>query len=155
MMPGRSPHDVLLVDDDDEYREALLPVLLREALGPDTRVTALQYVAAAREHLSAVIAGQLPRPALVLLDMAITWDATREEPEPDGGLQILRGLRASEPADGTPIPVVVFTAFPETAHEEEAMRLGASAYVSKVPWLLRSGYGEDAFVQACRAALGL
>ena len=106
---------ILVVDDNQAVLDALRFLFKQEgwrvvALGESGRVTQ----SAARENAD-----------LVLLDMNFTRDTTSGAE----GIDALKQLRAADPD----LPVVLMTAWGTVDRAVEAMKLGASDYVTK-PW---------------------
>ena len=108
-MPN-SKGSVLVVDDEPEIRESLETLLSNEGYTVELAASA----EAGRRRLE-------NRPFdLVLLDVML----------PDrGGLEVLREIRAANPT----LSVVMITAYGSVENAVEAMRLGATSYITK-PW---------------------
>jgi two-component system response regulator RegA len=104
--PARS---LLIVEDDDRLRSRLASAL-RER-GFDTREAA--------DFTSAVEAARADSPEYVLVDMRM--------PGPMTGLDVIREVKAIDPAT----VVVVLTGYGSIATAVEAVRLGASEYLTK------------------------
>jgi len=105
--PGSGPLDVLLVDDDDLFRDAASHLLRRNGL----RVRSAPDLEGARRHLVAAL------PLLVV-----------DERLPDGsGLSLVRELREA----GHPARVLVVTGHPELPKAVEALRLRIDDYLTK------------------------
>jgi len=101
---------LLLIDDEPEIRESLETLLTLEGYQ-------VQSAASAGEGLECL--GRTPFD-LVLLDVSL----------PDrSGLELLRDIRAADPA----LPVVMITAYGSVETAVQAMRDGASNYITK-PW---------------------
>ena len=101
---------ILLVDDDDSFRERLARALARRGLRP-VEASGLEQ---ARQQLLALPAP----PALALLDLRL---------ESDSGLALLEPLLALRP----PPRVVVLTGYGSIATALEAVRQGATHYLQK------------------------
>ncbi len=117
-LEGAGRHDgstkplVLVVDDEDSYRQALAAGLGREGFAVET-------AADAREALHLF---QQVQPDLVLLDVML----------PDGsGIELCRRLRGL-----APVPIIMVTARDAEIDVVLGLELGASDYVSK-PFRLR------------------
>jgi two-component system, response regulator RegA len=99
---------ILIVDDDDRFRERLAKAL-----------SAREYaVHAANDVSSALHAAEGQRFERAIIDLRM--------PAP-GGLQLLRDLTSRQPG----IEVVVLTGYGSIATAVEAMRLGARDYLTK------------------------
>jgi DNA-binding NarL/FixJ family response regulator len=107
---GAAPARVLVADDHELAREALLSVLARE---PD-----LAVVGEARDGHEAVALARRLRPDLVLMDLRM--------PGLDG-LQATRAVLAEVPG----VRVVVLTSLEARAVVLEALRAGAAGYLPK------------------------
>ena len=108
--PQPAPARVLVADDHELAREALLSVLARE---PD-----LAVVGEARDGREAVALARRLRPDLVLMDLRM--------PGLDG-LQATRAVLAEVPG----VRVVVLTSLEARAVVLEALRAGAAGYLPK------------------------
>lgn len=118
---------VLIVDDDPEYREEILPEFVK------TRLAGRALVAADVKSGLKVAAEHDPQ-SVDPLDLAIVDMHMPESPDTvavkEGGIECVTqalGLRVH------PKPVVVFTAYPDYANCVKAIRAGARAYVEKLP----------------------
>jgi CheY-like chemotaxis protein len=101
---------ILVIDDDED---------VRVTLGEDL-LSAGHLPIFAAEAGAAIEAARLETPDLILLDLRFPGG---------GGLEVLQRLkRRPETAD---IPVIVFSGQKSDTLVDEAMRLGASAYVQK------------------------
>src|SRR5215471_16580116 len=121
---------ILVVDDNQAVLDALRFLFKQEgwrvvALGESGRVTQ----SAARENAD-----------LVLLDMNFTRDTTSGAE----GIDALKQLRAADPD----LPVVLMTAWGTVDRAVEAMKLGASDYVTK-PW------DNERLLATCRTQIEL
>jgi two-component system response regulator AtoC len=103
-------HDtrVLVIEDDDEARDALCEYLAAAGWRPRP----------ARDGTEALAAAEAERPDAVLLDLVI--------PEPDG-FEVLRRLRERDPG----VPVIVMSGLSEAESVVRAMKLGATDYLPK------------------------
>jgi two-component system response regulator AtoC len=103
-------HDtrVLVIEDDDEARDALCEHLRAAGFAPRP----------ARSGAEALAAAEVEPPDAVLLDLVI--------PEPDG-FDVLGRLHARDPA----LPVIVMSGISEAESVVRAMRLGAADYLPK------------------------
>jgi two-component system response regulator AtoC len=99
---------VLVIEDDDDARDALCEHLRAAGWEPRPARTGAEALAAAAEA----------PPDAVLLDLVI--------PEPDG-FEVLERLHAGAPA----LPVIVTSALSEAEAVVRAMRLGAADYLPK------------------------
>jgi DNA-binding NtrC family response regulator len=106
-METMSAH-LLIVEDDSEMRDLLRKVLEKEG-----------YAVAVAANIHDATAC-LSRDAfdLVVTDMLM--------PE-DGGLELLRGIRQTQPR----LPVIIITAFGDWGSYSRALELGAAAFISK------------------------
>ena len=129
------PLRVLVADDETNLRESLMELVESEgfsALPAENGVVAL-----------ACLQGAAP-PDLVLLDLRM--------PQLDG-LGVLRALRAT---GGPEMPVIVISAFGDSATMIEAMRLGAYDYITKpldideITAILQRAAGQRRLSQATR-----
>ncbi len=107
-MKSSDSHTILVVDDDDVLRGALTRALTRR--GHDVR-----GAASAEEALTLARADS---PELAVVDLRMPGA---------GGLELLVALKENDPATR----VVVLTGYGSIATAVEAMRLGATHYVSK------------------------
>ena len=125
-MTGRpGPIRLLLVEDNEVYRESLVFLLGRTA--------GLEVVAAAADGISAVRSWKDSRPDVTVLDLRL----------PDlGGAEVAAELRALDPA----APVVFLSASAGEAEYDAASSAGAA--------LVRKDSGIEALVDAVRAAAG-
>lgn len=113
----------LVVDDESEWREQEIPMMLeklsiRFALASnvqDALLFAAQHDAASGDPIDVVI-----------LDMRMPMDATGGEVVNEAGVIFLRSYRLAL------CPVIVFTAYPSFPNCVAAMKNGASDYISKV-----------------------
>lgn len=101
---------ILLVDDDREFLEALLPVLRKEGYAFITAVEGVQGSQIAHQE----------KPDLIVMDIIL--------PAKDG-LSIMEDLGRS--VDTMLIPVIVMTGAREPENERKAMELGAVAFLQK------------------------
>jgi DNA-binding NtrC family response regulator len=116
-MPDRSPElspetrgSVLVIDDEPELRESLETLLRMEGFEVSSAATA-----------DAGLSRLAKKPFdLLLLDVAL----------PDrSGLELLREIRVNDSA----LPVLMITAYGSVENAVEAMRIGATNYITK-PW---------------------
>jgi len=99
---------LLIVEDDPEMRDLLRKVLEKEGYWVSV---------AADSHEAKAWLSKIPFD-LVVTDMVM----------PDnGGLELLQGIRASQPA----LPVIIITAFGDWGSYSRALELGAAAFISK------------------------
>lgn len=114
---------LLVADDDEEFREELIPTAMREI---NARVLkAVNVTEACRigaEHGS----GSADALELVVLDMHMPLHDGTGHVAKDGGLRFLRSVVKLR------CPVVVFTAWPDFRSCVSAIRAGASAYLPKM-----------------------
>ncbi|MBI2362041.1 MAG: response regulator [Elusimicrobia bacterium] len=116
LFAGRAPlADVLVVDDDASIRSVLLDALGASGL----------KVAEAEDGRRGYAEAKRLRPRLILLDVDMPSYT---------GLMALEGLKAD--AETKDIPVVMVTARALTREVDEALRRGASGYITK-PFDLR------------------
>jgi len=110
--PQTTPkRDVLLVDDDDHFRETLADALSMRALPVHGVPTGQEALLAVRDFT----------PQLILLDMQL----------PDmRGLDLCRSFKASARLRDVPI-VILSGAYTEPADRAEGLMAGADAYLSK------------------------
>jgi DNA-binding NarL/FixJ family response regulator len=101
---------VLVVDDAANLRELLTLLLETE--------DDFEVVGTAADGEQALAAAEMLRPDIVLLDLAM--------PKMDG-LQALPGLRHRLPA----AKIVIFSAFDQGGLVEEALKIGADAFLEK------------------------
>ena len=99
---------ILVVEDDPEMRD-----LLRKVLEKDGYVVSV--ASGTREALASL--------AQVTFDLVVT-DLVMPE---NGGLEILRVIRGSNPA----LPVIIITAFGDWGSYSRALEMGAAAFISK------------------------
>jgi two-component system response regulator RegA len=100
---------ILVVDDDDVFRERLLSALGRRG----------HEVRGARDAAEALDLARGDSPEWAIVDLRMTG--------PLDGLDLVRGLLAIDPAT----TVVVLTGYGSIATAVQAMRLGARGYLSK------------------------
>jgi two-component system response regulator ChvI len=105
-----APPHIVLVDDDDRFREALCLSLIDEGC----EVTSFSGDARALEHFAAG-----GRADVVLLD----WRKSGAN-----GLEVLRGLRQS----GTTMPVIFLTVLSGDIEEEAALQSDAADFIDKL-----------------------
>jgi two-component system response regulator RegA len=99
---------VLLVDDDEVFRERLARAFAARGF----------EVGTAGDHAAAVAAARADSPELAIVDMRM--------PGPSG-LEVVRDLHAIDPATR----ILVLTGYGSIATAVEAMRLGATTYLPK------------------------
>ncbi len=112
---------VLVVDDDDDTREALRLILKQGGAEVET-------AASAAEALERLLRR---RPELVLSDIAMPGE---------DGLSFIRRVRALPPEQGGSVPAAALTAYASPAEREGALRAGFDLHVAKPvdpPELLR------------------
>ncbi|WP_164013248.1 response regulator transcription factor [Pyxidicoccus trucidator] len=108
MQPGEAPPSVLVVDDDEPYRERLVRAFGRHGFAAHGAASAQEALERAREL----------RPGYAVIDLRL----------PDGsGLEVVRELRALD-ARST---LVVLTGYGSIATAVEAVRRGATHYLTK------------------------
>ncbi len=137
---------VLVVDDDPEFREEILP----EALGRlNARVLTAQDVLEARLVAAEHDADTNDPLNLVVLDMQMPRHGAEVETAEDGGIQFLRPYHRPD------CPVVVFTAYPSYRNCVRAARAGAAAYLPKKEHDAFGGPegGIDGLIETCRCLL--
>jgi two-component system response regulator RegA len=100
---------ILVVDDDDVFRERLVGALARRG----------HEVRGAREPAEALALARADSPEWAVVDLRMAG--------PLDGLELVRGLVATDPAT----VVVVLTGYGSIATAVEAMRLGARGYLAK------------------------
>ena len=119
---GTLPADILLVEDDTKDAELILSAL--KQCGCDQTVEHVADGAEALEYVacSGAYANRHPpvQPKLILLDLGLLGQ---------GGLPVLRQLKANELTRG--IPIVVLTGSALTIQLLESYRLGVNSYVVK------------------------
>ncbi|HSY21102.1 MAG TPA: response regulator [Polyangiaceae bacterium] len=107
-MPADEPRTILVVDDDDVFRSRLVRAFLDR--GFDARG------AASGAEVAALVSSDSPE--LAVLDLRL----------PDGsGLDVLRVIKEKDPTTS----VVVLTGYGSIATALEAVRLGATHYLTK------------------------
>jgi len=99
---------LLIVEDDPEMRELLRKVLQKEGY----------QVAVAGDRREATLSLSRATFDLVVTDMLM--------PD-DGGLDLLRTIRQTQPT----LPVIIITAFGDWGSYNQALELGAAAFISK------------------------
>lgn len=109
--PGRPEAPILLVEDDETLREALVDLL--EGEGYDAEAVPSLAVARARLEIP-------PPPRLVVLDLILPGES---------GLDLLDEVRARP--DLRDVPVLVFTAREDAETERDARARGADRFVRK------------------------
>ena len=125
--PGQPQYRILVADDNEDNRKLL--ELTLAAVGFEVR--------GAADGQLAMQAYEEWRPHLILMDMRM--------PVMDG-FEAIRQIRAS--VGGDAIPIIVVTASPVIEHREEALRIGASDFLSKP-------FREVALFAKIRAQLGV
>jgi two-component system response regulator RegA len=106
--PGDTRRSLLIVEDDDAYRERLARALGDRGL----EVTAVESAARART------AAEAESPEFALVDLRL----------PDGsGIEVVRALHAIDPTTR----IVVLTGYGSIATALDAVRLGAAHYLTK------------------------
>lgn len=105
---NQTAHSVLVVDDDEVFRNRLVRAFSER--GYDAR--------GAPDHRNAMEMAQSDSPELAVVDLRM----------PDrSGLEVVRGLKAIDPSTN----VVVLTGYGSIATAIEAVRLGATHYLTK------------------------
>ena len=135
---------VLVADDDQEFREEIIP----EALGRlNARVLTAKDVLEACLVAAEHDAHSTDPLHLIVLDMQMPLHEGTTEPAADGGIQFLRGHQV------TMCPVVVFTAYPSYENCVRAVQAGAAAYLPKGVQDTYVGPegGIDQLVDTCRS----
>src|SRR5271165_2815369 len=108
-MPDAKPK-ILIVDDDDEYREAL-----EQALSEEFAVVSAGTIARARDLLDSEV-------SLALVDVRLRGGQNDRD-----GLDLLESIRQMLPE----MPVVMMTAYADIDLAVDALRLGASDFLQK------------------------
>jgi CheY-like chemotaxis protein len=103
---------ILVVDDDQTTCEVLRELLQDEGY-------AVAIATTGRAGLERIAAGGVD---LVVLDLLL--------PDMDG-TDLCREVRAREPAAGTPLPIIMLTAYLAPHGREESLAAGASDYLDK------------------------
>lgn len=137
---------VLVADDDEEFREEIIP----EAMGRlDARILTAKDV-----RQACLVAAQHDAESkdplhLIVLDMHMPLHEASIDPSEDAGIQFLRSY------DLTECPVVVFTAYPSYQNCVRAVEAGAAAYLPKATQTVWGGPegGIDQLVETCRRLL--
>ena len=105
------PSHLVLVEDDADYRALLSDFL--SSLGHE-----VTEFPSAEEALRHIVGADAEAPSLVLTDLRMAKMS---------GLELARALRRSHPT----LPIILMTAYGERRTAEQALALGASAYVEK------------------------
>ncbi len=142
--PARSPR-ILVADDDDEFREEIIPKALERIGAQIIRAKdVLEACLAVAEHVG-------PRRSLdvVVLDMHMPLHKGTKKIEDDAGIRFLRSYGL------VTCPVVVFTAYPSYQNCVLATQAGAAAYLPKA---IQDSFhgpegGVDKLVDTCRRLL--
>lgn len=113
---------VLVADDDEEFREELIPTALGKI---NARVLKAADVAGACRLAAEHGLGSDDALELVVLDMHMPLHERTVDVAKDGGIQFLKSIIA------TRCPVIVFTAYPNFRNCALAIRARASAYLPK------------------------
>lgn len=112
------PARILLVEDS--VADVKLVELALDEAGSTSRLDRAEDGAEALDRLDAVVAGTVPRPDLVVLDVNLPRVS---------GIDVLRRIRADR--ELRTIPVVVFSASRSAVDVAAAYACGASSYVVK------------------------
>jgi len=110
---------IILVDDDP--MEATLLAQVLELTGIERPVRSFENGTEFLEHLDRVTAGEVPMPAVVLLDIRM--------PGMDG-FSVLQAVREQERFRDVPV-MLMFSNSEERSDLDRALDLGADGYVSK------------------------
>lgn len=103
---------LLIVDDIDAYLRSL-----QRALSHEWAIVCAHSLAEAEQNL------EQDTPDVALIDIRLAED----EPGNQDGLILLQRLRASQ----SRLPIVMMSAYQDASMEEQAMRLGAAAFLKK------------------------
>ena len=147
MNPTTDQPLVLVADDDQEFREELIPEALARL---SVRVLTAKDVYEALSIAMKQDAQSEDLPDLIVLDMHMPLDSDTTEIAADGGIQFLRACRLAG------CPVVVFTADPSYQNCVGAVQAGAAAYLPKSSHDTYEGNQEggiDHLVAICRRLL--
>ena len=130
---------VLIVDDDDDFRNRVIP----ECLIDDLSVPKDRILTAKDVHSGVRIAAHHdPESAdpigLMIIDMHMSADSQKIAILEDAGVQLIRTVKFLN-AHVSECGVIVFTAFPGYRNCMAAMKAGADAYIPKS---IIEGYGE-------------
>jgi DNA-binding NarL/FixJ family response regulator len=113
-MPRTREIKVVVADDDDVFRQALVDVL-----AADSRFSVVGAASTGEEMLSIA---EETRPDLVVLDVRM----------PSGGPEAARRLRETMAGSGSPVPVIVaLTAQPAVSTVVAMLRAGSRSYIAK------------------------
>jgi CheY-like chemotaxis protein len=142
-MPDRSREPlILVVDDQEEWREDLIPKHLGRLGARILKASSIQEAMSIAAKHDENSEDSLD---LIVLDMRLPQDASSIIAE-DGGIGFLRNYRLAR------CPMVVFTAYPTFANCVAAVKSGAEAYIPKIGTAEGEG-GMDALVAKVREIL--
>lgn len=141
---------VLIIDDDDEFRDTIGPAFVRQRL--KGRTIPAKDIKSGIRQFSAHDAHSDEPMDLAIVDMHIPPSESSIEIEGRGGLLVLEALRFIRTYKLNHCPVVIFTAYPSYEDCVEAVKNGADGYVPKVT---ESGsfLNLDLLEAACKKAL--
>ena len=117
--PNSRYQTILIVEDNPDH-QALLRYVIQRSLSNTTPIFT-ESAEQAMAYLDECIAGKVPPPKLILLDLYL--------PKAESGWQVLSQVKQM-PAQLRP-PVVILSASKEEEDITQAYRLGASSFVSK------------------------
>jgi CheY-like chemotaxis protein len=138
---------VLVADDDDEFREEIIPEALRRL---NARVLNARHVLEACLVVAEHDAHSKEPLDLIVLDMHMPRHGDTAKTAANGGIQFLRSFNLAM------CPVVVYTAYPSYQNCVRAVQAGAVAYLPKMTQDTYDGNqegGVDELVETCRALL--
>lgn len=145
---------VLVIDDDADFRDRIIPKALERALGVRT-IKAANATEAKDQYNRHHILSQDPID-LVVLDMHMP-ESAHDGALVEKGLEILEWVKR---LGWIGIPVVVFTAFATFGNCVKSMHLGTRDYVPKMPMKHTLGPtqpitegGTDDLIAACKRLL--
>jgi CheY-like chemotaxis protein len=142
---------VLIVDDDSDYRESLLPIEL-ERIGARS-VAASDVDGALRLIESKFGPGSSDRLDLVILDMHMPLGASPGPIDEKAGVKLLNKVFGLHEYRLIDCPVVVFTAYGSFRNCVSAVQAGAAAYIPKAPLEDTGEGGLNDLLSNCKALL--
>ena len=153
MQTSKTTSVVLVIDDDEEFRDDILPTFVERKLG--ARAVTAASIAGGIKQLSEHTRNTAEPAQLLILDMHMPESEAHVNVLADAGLQIMRHIRALREYKLVDCPIVVFTAYPSYANCVESVKAGADAYVPKYLEKPSDKSALDLLEEACKTVLKL